>query len=490
MGEAFIVRRGGKAEEVLRTAVPNINFISATTTSLTFTFKNNENAEVDLYYGTTTPPTTKITLAANATSSNQTISGLNDTDTFDVYAYAIVTDPTSKKIKSEIVETQAQTLIPAPTITQVSKTTDSITFTVRNNSRVAADVTYGLTTPPTTTTLQLAANTTSVNQTISGLDDNTSYTVFAQAKVAGFTDSAIASSSVTTDEPVAYTAATGGTTFEYDLEGKRYRSHTFTSNGTFEVTTAGNGDRNQVDYLIIAGGGGGGGVAPFGYAGGGGAGGYRTTNGTSGANSSAQSKVVVTAQGYTIVIGAGGAGGPASRTNGTNGGTSSALGISASGGGGGGGGAEDENFNKVGNNANNGGSGGGGGPNSNGGTGSSNQGFSGGGNNSIFGSGGGGASSSGTSTSSGLGLSNILRNNTEERRGGGGGPSSNTANRFGADGGGNGGTPGSGNATAGAANTGGGGGGQSFINVGSTARAGVAGGSGIVVIRYEIAPTI
>jgi hypothetical protein len=58
--------------------------------------------------------------------------------------------------------------------------------------------------------------------------------------------------------PINYISATGGTTFEYNLDGKRYRSHTFTSSSNFVVTTAGTGDLNQADYLIIAGGGGGG----------------------------------------------------------------------------------------------------------------------------------------------------------------------------------------------------------------------------------------
>jgi hypothetical protein len=108
--------------------------------------------------------------------------------------------------------------------------------------------------------------------------------------------------------PKNYTFATGGDVLTYQLDGKWYRSHTFLSNGNFVVSQVGDtaGDRDKVDYLIIAGGGGGGGHTD-GRGGGGGAGGYRTTNGTSGANSSAESKVTVSAQSYSVVIGAGGA---------------------------------------------------------------------------------------------------------------------------------------------------------------------------------------
>ena len=478
MGSSYIVRKGGKAVE--RTAVPSINFISAATTSLTFTFTNNEAVEVDLYYGLTTPPQTKITLAGNGTSSNVTFSGLNDTETFNVYAYAIVTDPTTKKIKSEIAETQAKTLIPTPTITQISKTETSITFTVQNNSRVAADVIYGLTSPPTTTTLSLAANTTSTDQTISDLTPGQTVTVFAQAKVEGITDSAIASSSVTTD--IVFTEATGGTTLEYNSDGKRYRSHTFTSNGNFVVTTVGDtvDGRNKLDYLIIAGGGGGGGSCCNSLSGGGGgAGGYFTTVGTSGRNTAARPQVNANVQTYSISVGGGGS---SSTGAGTNGGDSSALGITASGGGFGGG---------VGGGGGNGGSGGGTSGNQNSGvnifagTGLADQGFNGGlgfgnvGANSCSGGPGGGAGSqpgnngtgvfdAGSIAAPGAGLNNIIRTGSNENRAKGG--EGNTANNAVAK-------------PAGAANTGNGGGAS-----GNGSKSGTAGGSGIVVIRYQIAP--
>jgi len=70
-----------------------------------------------------------------------------------------------------------------------------------------------------------------------------------------------------------------------------YKVHTFTTTGnsTFTVTGSGN-----VEYLIIAGGGGGGGsLSNQVGGGGGGAGGYRTS-----------SSSAVTAQAYTVAVGA------------------------------------------------------------------------------------------------------------------------------------------------------------------------------------------
>ena len=65
--------------------------------------------------------------------------------------------------------------------------------------------------------------------------------------------------------PVGYTEATGGNISDYEISGTYYRTHVFTSSGTFAVTTAGSTD---AEYVVIGGGGGGGGA----QGGGGGAG--------------------------------------------------------------------------------------------------------------------------------------------------------------------------------------------------------------------------
>jgi hypothetical protein len=372
---------------------------------------------------------------------------------------------------------------PAPTISFVSKTEDSVTFTITNNSLKARDITYGLTTPPTTTTINLAGGATSTNQTISDITDFV-VTIFAQAE-----DSAITEFRVRLEFPPVYTAATGGTTEEYNLDGKRYKSHTFTSNGTFEVTTAGNGDRNQVDYLIIAGGGGG---AFFGGAGG--AGGYRTTFGTQGGNGTLDPKVTVTATSYGVTVGTGGAGATTlvAGSSGTNSEVAFSPTIISLGGGGG-------QSSSISGTGITGGSGGGNGPRtSTGGSGTANQGTDGGNGFTTTatdgGSGGGGgageAGADGTLRTGGKGgdgLASVIRTGSSETRAGGGGGAGDdrtgtaTNGDGGAGGGGAGGTTTS--AVSGTVNTGSGGGGGRDQNGGS-------GGSGIVIIRYEIAPTV
>ena len=365
MAEGFITRRGGVSAE--KTLNPSINFVSKGGFEIVVTFTNNDSTQADVFYGITSTLTDKVTVAASGTSSNVTFSGLDPNTPYTVSAYAIVTDSTLKKIKSEIIST-----------------------------------------------------------------------------------------SITTDD-IQYTAATGGTTLEYNDGGKRYKSHTFTSSENFVVNQVGNGDRNQIDYLIIAGGGGGA-RANTGASGGGGAGGFLSTVNPIPNNQNPQSKITVSQTSYGVIVGSGGSG-RSSTGAGTSGQNSSVFGQTAIGGGGGGG--------------LNGGSGGG---RSQAGAGSGiiNQGNDGSNNSVNSGAGGGGAGQPGNDNNGGNGLSNTLRNGTSEIRAGGGGGGNL----------GSGGTGGGGDSfQSGQPNTGGGGGGT---HGGGTSG---NGGSGIVIIRYEIAPS-
>ena len=258
-----------------------------------------------------------------------------------------------------------------------------------------------------------------------------------------------------------------------------YKVHTFTTTGNSTFAVTGSGD---VEYLVVAGGGGGG-YHGSGNVGGGGAGGYRTGTGLG-----------VTAQNYTITVGAGGA----VLAKGNN---SIFDTITSTGGGAGG------IINISSATINDGGSGGGAGQNVSGAGGQGNtpsttpsQGFNGGagaGSPNYGGNGGGGAGAVGGSNSGtngriggngGDGLSSSITGTSVIRAGGGAGSSHNSSTEAqptgGTGGGGNGsksGTVGS----AGTANTGSGGGGG-----GDGDYAGGAGGSGIVIIRYLTSSSI
>lgn len=261
--------------------------------------------------------------------------------------------------------------------------------------------------------------------------------------------------------------ATGGT-ITYDQFNV---IHTFTSSGTFTPT-----EGLVADYLVIAGGGGGGGTSAYfpgaTYGGGGGAGGYRTSIGGT--------PLSLTAQNYTVTVGAGGTGGTSSSS--TNGLASVFGAIQASGGGRG-----SSTFPAAGSDiGSNGGSGGG--ARTTAGTGNSGgytpvEGYAGYGYANGSGTstgGGGGASAAATSSVGANGASSSINGTATVRAGGGGGFITGAASAGGSGGGGTAVLNGTG--TAGTANTGGGGGAAGTST--SASRSGGAGGSGIVIIRY------
>ena len=70
--------------------------------------------------------------------------------------------------------------------------------------------------------------------------------------------------------------ASGGSINDYTVGSDVYRTHVFTSSGTFEVTSLSTDSSlpSGIEYLVVAGGGGGGGESS--QSGGGGGGGFRT----------------------------------------------------------------------------------------------------------------------------------------------------------------------------------------------------------------------
>jgi hypothetical protein len=278
------------------------------------------------------------------------------------------------------------------------------------------------------------------------------------------------------------TKATGGVV---SSDGTYYY-HMFPFSGTFTPTQS-----ITADYLVIAGGAAGGRNS---RGGGGGAGGLRSTVTATGGGGALESALSLTAQAYTVTVGAGGAGGittyDAKGANGSN----SVFSTITSTGGGGGGSAEGANTK-----GNSGGSGGGnsGYDTSSGGAASpSGQGNAGGSGGTYGGGGGGGSGAVGTvggSLNGGNGGAGVaisaFANATQTGvsgyyagGGGGAGYSNDGLAGIGSAGGGNGTKVNATSATDALANTGSGGGGA---GQGTTDRNG-SGGSGLVIIRYAI----
>lgn len=269
---------------------------------------------------------------------------------------------------------------------------------------------------------------------------------------------------------------TGGTITTYSSGGNDYVVHSFTSSGTFTVSSTGN-----TDILLVAGGGAGG----YYGGGGGGAGGLLTY--------ATQS---ITSAAHTVTVGTGGVGN--ATTFGGNG-TNSVFGSLTAAVGGGGGGYRAEPSSVVGMEGKDGGSGGGTGKDAGavtalGGTATAGQGYDGGttaSSSSAGASGGGGASVAGeagqggeVNGDGGNGLANAYRTGSNVTYAGGGGGGSNTSNSADI---GHGGTGGGGegaiNSVVGSAGTdglGGGGGGGGYVSN----QQGYDGGDGLVVIRF------
>ena len=296
-----------------------------------------------------------------------------------------------------------------------------------------------------------------------------------------------------------FITATGGTVTTVCTN---FKVHTFTSPGTFCVSSAGNAaGSNTVDYLVVAGGGGGGAH----YGAGAGGGGVRMSGGTTtgcysvgplGSSPSPVAAAPVTATAFPITVGAGGGFAPGN-TPGSNGSNSVFSTFTSTGGGAGAGSSSSAA------DGNPGGSGGGatGGPPgaaADGGAGntppvSPPQGNPGGPNTPVpvgIGASGGGAGAAGVTgdaggpavTKGGIGIINNINPASGDPSGGsqyyaaGGNPSQTPNSTPGAAGGGGGGPGGPPTNGAGGTNTGGGGGGNGN---------GGAGGSGIVIIRYK-----
>jgi hypothetical protein len=324
----------------------------------------------------------------------------------------------------------------------------------------------------------------------------------------GWLSTAAAKASDITEAPL-FTVATGGTI----TTSGDFKIHTFSSPGTFTVTTLGNqptvpaGGPSNVDYLVVAGGGGGGNGAGAG-GGGGGAGGHRTTFPSPSCNAGA---FPVTATAFPITVGGGGAGTPSYTVRATQGSNSVFSTITSTGGGVGG----NHSYGPVPNNicGTDGGSGGGGVGSFTGASGGSgntppvspSQGNDGGDGsgpspanpNGAAGAGGGGAGGSGANGTNGCGgnggngSANSITGSPVTRAGGGGGATQSPAPSGTGPTGGSGGPGGGGQGserrsggqsyTDGSANTGGGGGGSD----GSVHTCSGDGGSGIVIIRYK-----
>jgi hypothetical protein len=103
MADGFIVRKGGAVTE--QALAPTITEVSTTETEIVFTITNNDASSAVILWevGDTTPDANSIELAAAATSSNITVTGLT-IGVYSVYATANVTGKVKSNVTQEDIE--------------------------------------------------------------------------------------------------------------------------------------------------------------------------------------------------------------------------------------------------------------------------------------------------------------------------------------------------------------------------------------------------
>jgi len=334
------------------------------------------------------------------------------------------------------------------------------------------------------------------NVTVTASSDTAATVAVPSAVYSNVTAGRVVSITVTNSDALTSNPNTSTTASSISTGGTvsntgNYVVHTFTSSGNFVVPTG--QTISGIEYVVVAGGGGGEGTTAccVGH-GGGGAGGYRSSvsGESSGGGASAEATLTRNAGTYTVTIGAGGTG--------ANNGSNSAFDTITSIGGGYGG-----HYTGSGIAPTSGGSGGGaipfgGSSTLTGASGTSGQGYAGGSaggsTNSMIGGGGGGAGAVGANGgdsggTGGVGVQTSITGSATYYAGGGGGAvrhnyGSNTSGAAGGNGGGGTGVAKDGNGgTNGSANTGGGAGG----GAGGSSTSNLTGGSGIVIVRYQLA---
>jgi hypothetical protein len=187
------------------TVAPTITFISKTFNSITFNITNNDSETSTIYYQqNVTPPTTNsVVVNAGQTSSNLTISGLTKQTSYTVYAQAQANNRLLSSVVSFTETTPDFPTLTNPTITFVSATANSISFTLTNNASVSANIYYEHSdTTPDANFVTLGAGVTSSTLTISGLNASTSYTIYAQAQQTNNNPSGVVSTTQSTPAPV------------------------------------------------------------------------------------------------------------------------------------------------------------------------------------------------------------------------------------------------------------------------------------------------
>ena len=192
---------------IIVTPDPSITYISRNTSSLTFDLTNNHEETVTIFYeiGDNTPDQNSVVVAANATQ-RVTLSGLSFNTTYTLFAYALEAEQLPSNTISNTQTTQDVT--ENPSILSINPDINSVTFSLRNNDNVTATIYYEVNDSTPDLTVSVGAGQT-VSRTISGLNPDQNYTIYARALASGKATSSTVNTGFTTDSAAAQFIYTG-----------------------------------------------------------------------------------------------------------------------------------------------------------------------------------------------------------------------------------------------------------------------------------------
>jgi hypothetical protein len=187
----------------LLVATPTITYSSDTTSSLTFTLRNNDALTASIRYdlNNTNPTGNAFNLNSGSTSS-KTISGLLDGTSYTIHTRAIVSGKRDSSVAS-ITRTTARFTTANPSISVLSTTTNSITYRVTYNDDRSGYLRHAVNNSNPNIYTYNRTQGSIVDYTRTGLSAGTGFTIYARAYADRKNSSSLVSLSASTQ---AFTA--------------------------------------------------------------------------------------------------------------------------------------------------------------------------------------------------------------------------------------------------------------------------------------------
>jgi hypothetical protein len=205
-------------------STPTLNFVSSTTSSITWSVRNNatQTATITTLVSGFATKTQSIN-AGSTVNFSQT--GLTAATQYQITAYASISGSTDSLTASASYSTQ----IAQPTITALSgsTTTSQIGWRVSNPNNISVTASTGVSGFSAKSPISISANS-SADFTQTGLSSGTSYTVTASLSASGFPNSSTSSASISTNvatppptptlsAPIINTPTTGTTSISWTI---------------------------------------------------------------------------------------------------------------------------------------------------------------------------------------------------------------------------------------------------------------------------------